>query len=138
MFNQMQQMLDRTTAALLSGQTEELVRRCDYPMVVHSATRILPFQTPQDYAAALAHLCNQLRGPLHVTSIVARLRSMELPLRGRFRAFVRLTYHFATGSPSHETNAVYFCRLAGDEIRVEMVEMECALLPGQPLRGRAA
>lgn len=138
MFNEMQEMLERAAAAMLTGRTDELAQRCHYPMVVHSADRVLPFQTPQDYAATLAHVGTLMRDSHKVTAITSRLRSIEVPRSGRFRAFARMTCHFGNGCAPQTTDVTYFCRLTGSEIKVEMVEMDCALLPDQPIRGRVA
>lgn len=131
MFDHMQELLDRTAADLLSGQTDTIAGRCAYPMVVHSAQRIVPFETPADYAATLAQLSGRLR-KREMTAISARLRATDAPSRGRFRAFVRLTCRFGDGTPPSQTDLIYFCRMVDSAIQVEMIEMDCALMHAEP------
>ena len=138
MFNQMQAMLDRNTQDLLAGNTQAIAQRCHYPMVVHSPTQLVPFQTAADYAATLQHMSARLRNDYNVTGITVRLRTMDLPRAGRFRAWATLSYHFAVDTPAHDTHVTYYCRLVGGQIMVDMLEMDCEILPDQPIRGRAA
>jgi hypothetical protein len=98
----------------------------------------VPFQTPTAYAAVLAHIAARLRNDYKVTEVIARLRTMDVPRAGRFRAWARLTYRFAIDTALRETDVTYYCRLVNGQIRVEMVEMDCEVLPDQPISGQAA
>jgi hypothetical protein len=138
MFTQMQAMLDRNAADLLAGNTDAMAARCHYPMVIHAPDRVVPVQSATEYAAMLAHIAARLRDDYKVTGITARLRTMDLPRGGRFRAWAKLSYRFAVDTAPRETNVTYFCRLQDGEIKVEMVEMDCEVLPGQPITGEVA
>ncbi|MDP3264824.1 MAG: hypothetical protein U1E06_12830 [Tabrizicola sp.] len=131
MFDHMQELLDHTAADLLSGRTDAIAGRCAYPMVVHSPQQIVPFRTPADYAATLAQVSGRLRHR-EVTAITARLRAADAPSRGRFRAFVRLTFRFGNGTPPSETDLICFCRMVDSAIQVEMIELDCSLMPAAP------
>jgi hypothetical protein len=41
-------------------------------------------------------------------------------------------------TPPRSTDVTYYCRLVDGQIKVEMIEMECDILPDQPIRGQAA
>lgn len=138
MFTQMQTMLDRNAQALLSGATDEIADRCHYPMVVHSTDRVLPYQSASEYAATLKHISTLMRDTYNVIGITLRLRAMDLPQDGRFRAWATMTYIFAIKTAPRSTNVTYYCRLVDTQIKVEMVEMDCDALPDQPIRGQAA
>jgi hypothetical protein len=138
MFTEMQAMLDRNAADLLAGNTDAVASRCHYPMVVHAPDRVVPFQSAAEYAAMLAHISRRLRNDYKVVDIIARLRTMDLPRAGRFRAWARLSYRFAIDTAPRETDVTYYCRLQDGQIMVEMVEMDCEVLPGQPATGQAA
>jgi hypothetical protein len=138
MFTQMQAMLDRNAADLLAGNTQAMAERCHYPLVVHTPDRTVPFRSASDYAATLSHMATTLRQDYKVTAITARLRTMDVPQAGRFRAWARLTYAFAINTAPRETNVTYYCSVLQGQIRVEMVEMDCEVLPQQPITGQAA
>jgi hypothetical protein len=138
MFDQMQAMLNRNSQALLSGETGEIAMRCHYPMVIHAPNRVVPFHTAKDYAATLKHMSQRMREDFKVTDIVVRLRTMDLPRHGRFRAWATMSYVFAVDMPPRTTQLTYYCRAANGQIKVEMVEMDCDGLPDQPIRGQAA
>jgi hypothetical protein len=138
MFTEMQAMLDRNAADLLAGNTDAVASRCHYPMVVHAPDRVMPFQSAAEYAAMLSHISLRLREDYKVIDITARLRTMDLPRAGRFRAWARLSYIFAVDTAPRRTDVTYYCRLQDGEIRVEMVEMDCEVLPGQPVTGEVA
>lgn len=138
MFNQMQAMLNRSTAAMLSGSTDEIAQRCHYPMVIHSPVRVLAFQSATEYAETLRYMSARMRQEFNVTAITVRLRMIDVPSGGRFRAWATISHHFAANQPPRQTQVTYFCRLVADDILVEMVEMDCELLPDQPIRGQAA
>jgi hypothetical protein len=138
MFTEMQAMLDRNAADLLAGNTGAIADRCHYPMTVHAPDKVVPFQTASAYAAVLAHIADRLRNDYKVTEVIARLRTMDVPRGGRFRAWARLTYRFAIDTAPRETNVTYYCRLVNGQIRVEMVEMDCEVLPDHPISGQAA
>jgi hypothetical protein len=138
MFTQMQTMLNRNTQALLSGDTDDIAERCHYPMVIHAPNRVMPFHAPTDYAATLKHMSARMRDDYKVTDIIVRLRTMDVPQGGRFRAWATMSYVFAVDTPPRSTNVTYYCRLVDGQIKVEMVEMDCEILPDQPIRGKAA
>jgi hypothetical protein len=138
MFTEMQAMLDRNAADLLAGSTDAIASRCHYPMVIHTPDRVVPFQSAGDYAQMLAHISVRLREDYKVVDITARLRTMDLPRAGRFRAWARLSYRFAIDTAPRETDVTYYCRVQDGQIRVEMVEMDCEVLPDQPVTGEVA
>jgi hypothetical protein len=138
MFTQMQTMLNRNTQALLSGETDEIADRCNYPMVIHAPDRVLPFHAATDYAATLKHMSQRMRDDFKVTQIFVRLRTMDVPREGRFRAWATMSYVCGEDTPLQQTNMTYYCRLVDGNIKVEMIEMNCEVLPDQPIRGQAA
>jgi hypothetical protein len=138
MFSQMYAMLTSNAQALLSGDTDPIADRCHYPMIIHSSGRVVPFLTADAYATALRHMSAQMRDDFKVTDIIVQLRTMEVPRQGRFRAWARLSYVFAVDTPPRSTDVTYYCRLADGQIRVEMLEMDCDILPDQPIRGQVA
>lgn len=138
MFTEMQAMLDRNAADLLAGNTAAVASRCHYPMTIHAPDKVVRFQTAADYAAVLTHIAVRLRDDYRVTEIFARLRTMDIPRAGRFRAWARLTYRFAIDTEPRETDVTYYCCLLDGQIKVEMVEMDCEILPDQPISGHAA
>lgn len=138
MFNAMQTMLVRNTEDLLAGDTNAMAERCQYPMVIQLAHRTLPFQSAADYAATMADLAMRMRDDHKVIKINVRLRTVEVPQDGRFRAWAILTYQYAVTTAPHDTQVVYYCRVADGQIKIEMIEMNCEALPQQPIRGKAA
>jgi hypothetical protein len=138
MFSEMQEMLDRNAADLMTGATDRIAGRCQYPMTVHSPERTVIFPSPEDYAATLRYIATRLRDDYKVTEVIPRLRTMDTPRAGRFRAWARLTYRFAIDTPPRETNVTYFCRVVQGAIQVEMVEMDCEVMPARPVEGEAA
>ncbi len=138
MFSQMYAMLTRNVQALLSGDTDPIADRCHYPMVIHSPGRVVPFLSANDYAATLKSMSAQMRDDLKVTDIIVRLRMTDVPHDGRFRAWATLSYVFAVDTPPRFTDVTYYCRVTNGQIKVEMIEMECDILPDQPIRGQAA
>lgn len=138
MFDAMQAMLVCNTKDLMAGNTTAIADRCQYPMVIQLANRALPFHYAPDYAATMAQLATHMRDDHKVTDIEVRLRAVELPNGGRFRAWATLTYRFAIATPPRDTQVVYYCRLVDAQIKIEMIEMDCEALPEQPIRGEAA
>jgi hypothetical protein len=138
MFTLMQAMLDRNAADLLAGDTGAIADRCHYPMTIHAPDKVVAFPTAADYAAVLAHIATRLREDYKVIEVIARLRTIDVPRAGRFRAWARLTYRFSIDTAPRETNVTYYCRLVDGQIKVEMVEMDCEVLPDHPVSGQAA
>lgn len=112
--------LRRRAAALMAGQFEELAAAYAYPLPVFLHESRMIVRTPGEVEAMLRLLREALeaRG---VVSIQPTICAMDLPQGGRFRVWV--DWHEVARTPEgcRVSSALYFCRVAPEGVRTEMV-----------------
>lgn len=135
MSNGVMQRLNRLLDAMIcdfqSGHFERIVAHYDFPLALHLEGRLVLMSRPADLEQylvcfrAAAEAARQVRIEPHVIAV-------EIPRRGRFRAWVRYAHHDAQGNLIAQSERTFFCRDKGDRILVEMLEL--TRLPVDTLR----
>lgn len=130
--------IDRLTsmvADLITGfqedQFSKIVSHYDFPLALHLEDRFVLLTCPADLERYLNDFKVAARAA-EFASIRSKIMAVDLPRRGRFRAWVHYTHLDADGREVAQSQRIFFCRDSGDRIIVEMLEL--TKLPVQSLR----
>jgi hypothetical protein len=114
-----------------SGQFARIVAHYDFPLALHLEDRFVLLRSPAELERYLVDFWAAAR-VAGFSSITPRITAIDLPRRGRFRAWVHYTHMDAAGRVVAQSERVFFCRDKGERILVEMLEV--TQLPVDTLR----
>lgn len=114
-----------------SGQFAKIVAHYDFPLALHLENRLVLLSRPADLERYLIDF-KAVAQAADFASIASRITAVELPRRGRFRAWVQYTHFNSAGQVVAQSERTFFCRDKGDRILVEMLEL--TRLPVESLR----
>jgi plasmid stabilization system protein ParE len=105
-----------------SGQFARIVAHYDFPLALHLEDRLVLLPQPADLERYLVDFLAAARAA-KIVSTEARVLAVDLPRRGRFRAWVHYNHLDATGGIVAQSERTFFCRDLGNRIVVEMLEL---------------
>lgn len=131
LMKRLNQLLDAMIRDFDSGRFERIVAHYDFPLALHLEDRLVLLSRPADLEQYL--ICFKAAAmAAQQASIVPHVTAVELPRRGRFRAWVHYAHHDAQGNLIAQSERTFFCRDKGERILVEMLEL--TRLPVDTLR----
>lgn len=124
---------DVIAAALVSGDLEETISLHRFPYPCHIEDRQLVMWTEDDLRAFLLERRASILGQ-GVTRVAAHVAGIEVPRDGRFRVWVRWTYHAPVSAIEDGSASIFYLqRSENGRIQAEM----CHFLSLSALRKRA-
>lgn len=113
---------------LLAGQYEELARYYLLPQAIYLGDSPWVLRDTADAVAAMARLHRMLRDR-RVHSRVPTITALQLPRKGRFRAWVRWSEIATDPALNRNSEMVYYFRETPNGLKSEMVEFKQLNLP---------
>jgi hypothetical protein len=121
LYSQVIAQVHRRADRFLAGRLDEVVRDYLFPLPIDlMSTRVIARNREEGRAMlALQHSTMVERG---VIALQPEVKAMDLPRGGRFRVWV--DWHEITPSPegARLSSAVYYCRIVGADLKIEMVD----------------
>lgn len=113
---------------LMAGRLDDLARHYLLPQAIYLSDAPWVLTTSADVIRALARL-RQMLEDRQVLSCTATVTAMELPRRGRFRAWVRWDEISIDPALSSISTGIYYLRVTPDGLKNEMLEFPELSLP---------
>lgn len=107
---------------LLAGRLEELAGRYLLPQAIYFSDAPWVLSTTDQVVAALDRL-HRIQRDRQILTCTAQVTALELPRRGRFRAWVRWYDCSADPNLSTVSDGVYYLRETAGGVRNEMLEL---------------
>jgi hypothetical protein len=120
MFCRVQTHLRNRADLLMSGQLSRLVNDYSFPLPVHLTDSRVILRTAEEAQAMLSVLRMALlaRG---VVALRPRVTAVDLPHRGRFRAWVDWEEQAVPGEETRVSSAIYYFQVGALGLRTEMI-----------------
>jgi len=128
MYRSITEHLQRRGDLLLSGRYEELSRLYLLPQALYLSDSPWVLRDTADVVAAMGRLHQMLR-ERQILSCIPTVMAMQLPRKGRFRAWVRWSEYSADPSQNGSSEVVYYFRETPNGLKTEMLEFKELSLP---------
>lgn len=114
-----------------AGQFAKIIAQYDFPLALHLENRLVVLNRPADLERYLQDFAKAAEAA-QFANILHVIKAVELPRRGRFRAWVEYTHLDPQGRVVARSERIFFCRDAGPRLLIEMLEV--TRLPVECLR----
>lgn len=122
-------------AQFVAGRLDEVAQPWTFPCPVEIGGQLVVMRNAEAFEAHLAERRTALMGE-GLTALTPRVSAIEMPRQGRFRVWVRWSFHFGDRTQEESHATVYFMASRPDgQLTIEM--MDVVQLPSTQARATA-
>lgn len=122
MLGRVQALLNDLTAQFEAGNLSGVITHYDFPLHLDLEDRSVLLTGPAEMEALLQHVMQTYHEKAW-TRTVAQITALELPRRGRMRAWVRYHHSDSTGKVMQHSDRIFHLRDRGNRFVIDALEI---------------